>query len=317
METEIYLNQGKDRLTAEKLTQMIADKDMKVVGFWTHTKASESYAILSVLDGGVAKEWYVSYVYRRTNTFIDVATELAEYLRKCKTLLTVRRVNEFKKIMAKQTKHLFGKNSTVTLPIFKKLLKKCGEWVSNKAFNSTNTQRRIQDLKENGFTLSTKIEDKVTYHMLMPFDMVKAPTYETIPPKVRKAIFEALGRVDAYTNKLAARSTLPDHKFPEIRWTSETAATNEGLTENEMRKKFQLVPEYINQAKREVCRGCFQSGCRGTIHGINFFYKGNAEWPADVPKMGKEAEAGCEGCFWYDMAEWRKSLNKLIEENKG
>ena len=31
METEIYLNQGKKKLTAEKLTQMIADKDMKVV----------------------------------------------------------------------------------------------------------------------------------------------------------------------------------------------------------------------------------------------------------------------------------------------
>lgn len=98
--------------------------------------------------------------------------------------------------------------------------------MSNKAFNSTNTQRRIQDLKENGFTLSTKIEDKITYHMLMPFDIVKAPTYETIPPKVRKAIFEALGKIDAYTNKLAERSTLPDHKFPEIRWNSETAPSN-------------------------------------------------------------------------------------------
>ena len=111
METEIYLNQGKKQLTAEKLTQMIADKDMNAVGFWTHTKATESYAILSVLDGGVAKEWYVPYVYRRTNTFIDAATELADYLRKCKSLLTFCRVDEFKKIMAKQTKHLFGKKS--------------------------------------------------------------------------------------------------------------------------------------------------------------------------------------------------------------
>lgn len=317
METEIYLNQGKEQLTAENLTRMIDDKDVEVIGFWTHTKATESYVILSVFVDEAKREWYVPYVYRRTNTFIDGATELAEYLTKCKSLLTVSRVEEFKKIMAKKKKLLFSKNATVTFPIFKKLLMNCGKWVSNKAFKSTNTQRRIQDLKESGFTISTKIEDKITYHMLMPFDIVKAPTYESIPPKVRKAIFKALGKMDAYTNKMAGRSTLPDHKFPEIRWTSETATANESLTEEEMRKKFQLVPEYVNQAKREACRECFQTGCRGMIQGIKFFYKGNSNWPADVPRIGKEAEAGCEGCFWYDMAEWRRSLNNMIEENKG
>ena len=182
-------------------------------------------------------------------------------------------------------------------------------------FQNTTMKEMLRTLESINIRL-TKIEDKVTYHMLMPFDIVKAPTYETMPPKVRKAIFEALNKVDAYTNKQAEQSALPDHKFPEIRWTSETAVSNERLTAEEMRNKFQLVPERINQTKREVCRKCFQTGCRGTLLGINFFYKGNSEWPSNVPKMGSDAEVGCVGCFWYDMAEWRKALNKIIGKNK-
>lgn len=148
--------------------------------------------------------------------------------------------------------------------------------------------------------------------MLLPFDIVKAPTYEKLPTKVRKAIFAALDGKDAYNDKPVDRSALPDHKFPEIRWTADTAESNNGLSEDEMRDKFQLVPESVNQAKREVCRACFQSGNRGTFAGIDFFYKGDRKWPSGTPTRGKAAEPGCVGCFWYDMAAWRKALNELI-----
>ena len=218
--------------------------------------------------------------------------------------------------MKSQLGVLFGAQSTVTLPIFKKLLARCGEWVWNKEFTSSNPQRRIQDLKEMGFTLVTKMEEKKTYHMLLPFDIVKAPTYETIPAKVRKAIFSALDNIDAYNDKPVDRSALPDHKFPEIRWKADTPESNDNLNEDEMREKFQLVPEFVNQAKREVCRKCFQTGRRGKFSGIDFFYKGDELWPKEVPQMGKDAEIGCIGCFWYDMMAWRKALNKLVKEQK-
>lgn len=323
MTTETWLNRETERLTADKLTTMVGDKDIKAIGFWTHTKATESYALVSVRDGGAWREWYIPFVYRRTNTFIDTAQDLAEYIKLRKSFLSARRVDAFKVSMKRKITQLFGAKSTVTLPIFTKLLDNCGEWVWNNNFppnrgkKSSNPQRRIQKIKETGFTIATKMESKRTYHMLLPFDIVKAPTYETISAKVRKTIFAALGNVDAYGDKPVDRSALPDHKFPEIRWTAETAESNDGLTDAEMRDKFQLVPEFANQAKREVCRGCYQTGCRGKFAGIDFFYAGNDKWPLDVPTMGKKAEAGCVGCFWYDMAAWRKALNKFIKVHRG
>jgi hypothetical protein len=86
------------------------------------------------------------------------------------------------------------------------------------------------------------------------------------------------------------------------------------MPENEIRQKFQLLDNQRNQQKREVCRQCFQTGKRGVLFGIKYFYKGDENWPSDVPKVGKSAEAGCVGCGWYDMAEWRKSLNELTKK---
>jgi hypothetical protein len=31
-----------------------------------------------------------------------------------------------------------------------------------------------------------------------------------------------------------------------------------------------------------------------------------------VPKQGKAAEAGCQGCGWYDLQAWRDSLNNSL-----
>ena len=44
--------------------------------------------------------------------------------------------------------------------------------------------------------------------------------------------------------------------------------------------------------------------------GINFFYKGDENWPKGVPRRGINAEKGCEGCVWYDVAEWKKAVEK-------
>ena len=63
-----------------------------------------------------------------------------------------------------------------------------------------------------------------------------------------------------------------------------------------------------NQQKREVCRNCYQTGKRGIIYGIPFFYEGTEEWDQTIPKKGKDAEKGCIGCAWYDIERWRKAL---------
>ena len=110
---------------------------------------------------------------------------------------------------------------------------------------------------------------------------------------------------------------LPDHKFPEIRWDETTKRESlENLTDEELVSDFQLITNQRNQQKREVCRTCFQTGQRGILFGIEFYYKGTRDWDEQLPRAGKEAEAGCVGCGWYDIRKWRTELNRHISNVK-
>ncbi|UKI16155.1 MAG: hypothetical protein L6V87_10865 [Ruminococcus sp.] len=86
------------------------------------------------------------------------------------------------------------------------------------------------------------------------------------------------------------------------------------MTDDEIRAKFQLLTNQRNQQKREVCRNCFQTGKRGTIYGISYFYEGDEYWDKSIPVKGKEAEKGCVGCPWYDIQNWKEHLMKLIKK---
>ena len=59
-----------------------------------------------------------------------------------------------------------------------------------------------------------------------------------------------------------------------------------------------------------------RNGKRGIVMGINFFYKGDENWPKGVPRRGIEAEKGCVGCGWYDVAKWKEELNKELQKQK-
>ena len=87
--------------------------------------------------------------------------------------------------------------------------------------------------------------------------------YETWTPALRKRIIDVLGGIDVYENTYSPHC-LPDHKFSEIRWDENTKAENPAdMTDDEIRRKFQLMTNQRNQQKREVCRTCFQTGKRG------------------------------------------------------
>lgn len=313
LETKILLENNTKIKTAEMITQAVADSDIRVNGFYVHTKASEKYVVATYTHGSNRKEWVIPYQYRRTDTFVDTESDMVSLIRDAKSKFISGHIAKYKKRIREKVYELFGQGASVTVPIFLKLLDNCGEWVWNKNFNNENPQRRIQDIKETGFTIATKFgEGRKTYHMLLPFEPKKAATYEVIPPNVRVQIFNVHNGINAYTGEEASTSCLPDHKFPEIRWDVDTPVSNENLSLAEMREKFQIVPENINQMKREICRKCFQTGVRGKLNGIKFFYKGGEQWDANVPKVGKSAEKGCVGCFWYDMLAWREALNKKL-----
>lgn len=315
LDSYVCLEDGKKLESAREMTKAVADPDIRVSGFYVHKKASEKYVVATYNHGRNSKEWVIPFQYRRTDTFVDTEADMVGLLKTAKSKFSNANIESYKACIRAKVYELFGQGASVTVPIFLQLLDSCGEWVCNKNFHNENPQRRIQDIKETGFTIATKFEEgRKTYHMLLPFEPVKAATYEVIPPKVRKQIFNVHGGINAYTGEPASTSCLPDHKFPEIRWNKDTPASNEDLTREEMLEKFQIVPENINQMKREVCRKCFQTGKRGKLNGINFFYDGSEDWNLAIPKLGKAAEQGCVGCFWYDMLAWRNALNDKLGE---
>ena len=200
-----------------------------------------------------------------------------------------------------------------------------GEWkcVSCQLPVNPNYQRRIQDLKEFGYTIVTDTKRRcpncntTTRHLaLLPIPRGEAQGngYETWSPELRKRILRVLREFDVYEYR-ASKHCLPDHKFSEIRWDENTKEENpDTMLDEEIKAKFQLLNNQRNQQKREACRKCYQTGKRGIIFGIPFFYEGNETWDESIPKKGKDAERGCVGCPWYDIEAWRQALIKKLEQ---
>lgn len=303
---------------------MLSSKNpnIKVLGRRSHTKASEEYVSVRFTYDQEEVSWDIPIEYRRTGVALSDKTdeEIVQYIEEVYDLCQPSKWPEFKKAAKK---YWDANNAAVTREFFDVLVSSF-TWksVKNDLPNNPNWARRIQDIKECGFTLATNTSmaesaagANSTHLLLIPIPQGGASGYETWSPQLRDRIIQVLGGVDVFEGKAVKKdSLLPDHKFPEIRWDNETRRTSlDDLTDDEIRRDFQLLNNQRNQQKREICRQCFQSGTRGAYQGIEFFYQGEVEWNVEIPKRGKEAESGCVGCAWYDMDKWRKSLNQKIE----
>ncbi len=288
-----------------------------------NTKASETYISVEFIYEDEKWEGYVPIEYRRTGVSIDFNDKeaLYSYLNSVYDQMVPEKVESWK---IEQKKFWKTKpNASTTKEFFDTLVKggwKCGACEMPR---NPNPQRRIQDLKEFGYTIATDLarycprcKRNTSQRILLPIFRGgnEGNGYETWTLALRKRIINVLGSIDVYENTCSPHC-LPDHKFSEIRWDDETKGENpETMTDEEIRNKFQLLTNQRNQQKREVCRNCFQTGKRGYPFGIKFYYKGTEDWDDTIPAKGKQAEKGCEGCGWYDISEWRRQLLKKIEE---
>lgn len=282
-----------------------------------NSKASETYISVRFTYEDYVWEGYVPIEYRRTGTFIDFDNkdELNLFLNSTYVKMKSDKIAVWKE---KQEEFWLTKpNATTTKAFFDKLAEggwKCGACEMPR---NPNPQRRIQDLKEFGYTIATDLARycphcgrNTSQRILLPImrGANEGNGYETWTATVRKRIIDVLGGVDVYEDTYSPHC-LPDHKFSEIRWDDETKGENPNtMTDEEIRNKFQLLTNQRNQQKREVCRTCFQTGKRGYPFGIKYYYLGSEDWDPDIPVRGKQAERGCIGCGWYDMAEWRRHL---------
>lgn len=282
-----------------------------------NSKASETY--VSVIFKYEEKTWegYVPIEYRRTGTSIDFDDKesLFAHLNFVYDAMNPEGLSAWNEQQEEfwKTKPRAG----TTKAFFDKLAE--GGWQCGACDmpRNPNPQRRIQDLKEFGYTIATdlsrycqKCQRNTSQRILLPIPRgnLDGNGYETWTPELRKRIISVLGGIDVYENTFSPHC-LPDHKFSEIRWDDETKEENsDDMTDDEIKQKFQLLTNQRNQQKREVCRTCFQTGKRGTIYGIPYYYEGGRDWDSSIPVKGKDAEKGCIGCPWYDIEEWRKHL---------
>lgn len=285
---------------------------IKILNVREDLKASEKYIDLIIIqEDGYKWEGSIPYFYRRTGLFIEDIEELAKYLIRIIPYFTEESINNF---VIKETKY-WEQNfikSDVTIMFFKELVKM--KWTSDFPPND-NPQRRIQDIKEKGYTIASRRNGRKAERLLLPLPRSTETGYETFSSTLRKKALKILQNINVYEVSSANKhGLLPDHKFPEIRWDKNTIEENpDSMTEDEVRQKFQLIDNQRNQQKREICRKCFQTGKRGVLFGIKYFYSGNENWDNTIPKTGKVAENGCIGCGWYDIEAWRDHLNKTLE----
>jgi len=286
-----------------------------------HAKASEKYVdAVFVYKKIPTYECSIPIDYRRTGTAISdsgIDSYLEDVYEKIDPDNWDEWINEQNNFWSTKP------NANITKGFFDVLAKNF-KWccVSCKLPQNPNWARRIQDLKEFGYTISTNTKKyckqckrNTTQLILVPLPRGGITGYERWSKELRNKIINILETLDVFEAKVTKKEgLLPDHKFPEIRWDEGTKRISlENLNADEIKNDFQLLSNQRNQQKREICRNCYQTGKRGIIYGIPYFYRGNINWDEKMPQRGKEAEKGCVGCAWYDIERWRKELIKRIK----
>lgn len=327
------MNNTKKSLELKKIQDFLKGSNITVIEFLDNSKASEYYVRTQfVQDDGFDYTTIVPYVYRRTGLELKNEQEIADYLKSVKKYFTKEWIDSWK---AKEEKECLadienkekknkdklsrGKKATeIVTPNFLRVLLTLEETSGDKLPANRNPQRRLQDLKDSGYTIPiVQYGLEKTTCTLLPFPKHEEMGYEKGFTKQFKArVIRLLRQKNAFEAKVThVKSLIPDHKFSEVRWDEETKAENSmDMSDDEIIQKFQLLDNQRNQQKREVCRKCFQEGTRGTIYGIEYFYEGDGKWDSKIPTKGKDAENGCLGCPWYDIERWREKLNEHIKK---
>lgn len=294
-----------------KVLRLLKESNIGIGNFHDHGKASECYVeVTFTQDDGFSWETIVPYVNRRADLFIETEEELVAYLKSIKPFFQKEAMEEWR---TKERKSWENSKADITKEFFFALLtfKPVTDFPPN-----DNPARRIQDIKDAGYTVATihHYNGRKSARILLPIPKASEMGYETFSPQFKARVIRLLNGINAYESKATTpKGLIPDHKFSEIRWDKDTKAENPmDMSDDEVIQKFQLLDNQRNQQKREVCRNCFQTGKRGIIYGIPFFYEGGENWDDNIPAVGKIAEKGCIGCAWYDIERWRSELIKRL-----
>lgn len=180
---------------------------------------------------------------------------------------------------------------------------------------------RIRDIKKRGFFIASKRKScgncrKKTMHDLLvmatsPKDLIKTEFRKPISPYLSERILKALKRKEIVFNQLrTSRELVIDHKFPSQRWSQPETDNHDDMSDQNIKKKFQLLNNQTNLLKSKECDRCVVEGIRGQFMGIRWYYSGDESWIKE-----KDDESGCIGCPWYDVRKWKEELRKVIRQS--
>ena len=194
------------------------------------------------------------------------------------------------------------------------------EWHCGKCeLPGTQPAKAIQILRQYGYSLEKKTQycerckEKTVYRRMVSLEVCRATTLRSkYTGKYRKQIIEYYKGVEAVSGrKMASNELEVDHKFPQVRWKANEKEINE-ISEDIIKTKYQLLTRQNNLLKSRSCEKCKDTGRRGVFINIIYFYAGGEEWDSN---LSSDDEAGCVGCFWYDIIEWKRSINEFIESH--
>ena len=217
-----------------ELIKKISNPNIHILEFREHTKASEKYVDVVFSYPEYKLEWHgsIPYYYRRTGTFIETVDDLASLIERAYQSVNHKNSSEWIKTELKLWNEEYtGKR--VTKPFFEALSSMKWTCVEHALPRNPNWARRIQDIKEMGYSLATenrtcsKCNKSTTHLLLIPLEKGAETGYEIFSNKLKKRIIKVLGSHNAFEGKPTnPASLIPDHKFPEISWDENTKVEN-------------------------------------------------------------------------------------------
>lgn len=213
--------------------------------------------------------------------------------------------------------------TSATFKVFEALLS--GEWQCRVCgpVPKVNPQpaARIRDIKKRGFFIASKrrscgnCQQKTMFDLLVmavsPKDLIKIEFRKPISPYLNKRILKVLKRKEiVFSQVRTSRELVIDHKFPSQRWSQPETDNNDDMSDEDIKKKFQLLNNQTNLLKSRECDRCVAEGIRGQFMGIRWYYSGNKRWVKE-----RDDESGCIGCTWYDVREWKEQVGRAIKKS--
>ena len=193
-----------------------------------------------------------------------------------------------------------------------------GKWVCAYCATGQSSQpaRTIQNLRELGYQFEETSPGVYAKQLYCEKCGVKHTHYKLKEkePKFNKnsrfpisqedglRVKKILKNKEAFTGKKITTQVEIDHKTPVAR--SHDIQISK-LSDDEIKKYFQLLSSYHNSVKQNECAKCIKTNKRPPFFGNKFWYEGNENY-----------QGTCVGCGYYDGEKWREEYNNYTEHQK-